>query len=368
MNVLVGPSATQILNVVYGFQVNNCEYIALCLKSSLKPLDLQIFPNSYFFSAKEELEIASLKLLSRKKFDFILINTDSFVSFFSNMNEKFGIKGVTNKTANMINNKTKQYYIFDLLKIPTPKIYNNEEEVVYPYIKKSSVGSGGGGIEIIGERTFKTFQQNQNTILQEYVDGDVCSVVGHVRDRRVFIDFLFDIIPEKGRFPVESDLRYPSKYKGSIEKELTKYLKLFFDAIRLDHSPFMLDVVIRNGIMYFIDFSARLSITQILAYYSGDKNYIYNLVNSIVNSVDFEMKMEKAVIKKQLNLPIGNVKEINCTREDLVDVITLPQKVIKPKNDYDVRMNGYMIVSGKDIYEAEQKYNEVMRSMHVVYE
>jgi hypothetical protein len=368
MNVLIGPNYSQISNIVYGLQINNCDYTLVSLKTGIKRIDLEIFPNSYFFSTEEELKSKSLDLLTRKKFDFILINADFLIPFFSVINEKFNLKGIKNKTVKIINNKVKQHFIFNKLGIPTPNIYKDNQKITYPYIKKLINGSGGNGVEIVEKNSSELLQENSNVILQEYINGDVCSVVGHIRGKQIFIDFLFDIIPEEGSFPVESDLRYPSKYKGNIEKKLIDYLKMFFNAIDLDNSPFMLDVVIKDGVMYFIDFSARLSITQILSYYAGDKNYIYNLVNSIVNGVNFEMKMEKAVIKKQLNLSIGRIKKIKCTREDLVDKITLPKNFVKPKNDNDVRTNGYMIVSGKDINEAQQKYDEVMRNIHVVYE
>lgn len=176
MNVLVGPSATQILNVVYGFQVNNCEYIALCLKSSLKPLDLQIFPNSYFFSAKEELEIASLKLLSRKKFDFILINTDSFVSFFSNMNEKFGVTHYifTDDTYNDSAQKVEDLYNHVYSKLPFKITFTTylrlDLLITYPHtaeiLKDSGLKSAIFGIETLNAQSAKAIGKGMNPMKQ----------------------------------------------------------------------------------------------------------------------------------------------------------------------------------------------------------
>lgn len=370
MNILIGTNPYQLNTAITDLVSNNHTY-KIVAKNPYLDRDINTIPNFYFFPSYENLQKKCLYFMSKETFDYILPTSDIFTPFVSKLNNRFNLKGINEKTSNAVDSKLKQYDIFSYLNIPYPDLYKSSDNIVFPCIVKPSKGSGGKDVQIINsKKELFSFLQNKHEpiLLQRFINGNVCSVVGHVRDKKVFIDFLFDIIPYSGNYPAETDLRCPSIYKDKIETELIKYISIFIDYIELNNSPFMLDLVIdKNNQMYFIDFSPRLSITQTLAYYSGHRSYISNLLNSILNGVDFKVDLKRSVIKKHLELPIGVIKSIKCLREDLAEKIVLPKKVVHIKSDSEVVINGYAIVTGYNMKEAETKFNEVVKSISVTY-
>jgi len=277
----------------------------------------------------------------RKNYDYILPTVDMASLIVANINEKNNLPGIRKKPASLVMSKFKYYKIFDELNILYPKIYELFDmsktqkffDIKYPCILKPTNASGGYNIEIlysekeknesIQQIKFPSFKHLYHTLrkniqfiekdeylIQEYIEGDICSIMGYVDEENIQIDFMFDIFPAKGKYPAEIGFTGPSKYKGKIESEILLNLKKFFKFIELKNSPFMLDMIIDNDKIYFIDFGARLSCNPMMLLYHRNINYASKLIDKILKNIDYKIDIEKTTLKLLTNNNIKTDKDL----------------------------------------------------------
>ncbi len=330
---------------------------------------------------------------------------DRSILTIADLNKKYNLIGIVPETATLIGSKISYYQVWHDLEIPFPALYDIlescdtlskvPETIKFPCIVKPSVGTASVGIQIIedqeslidffadtDEQTHK-YQEHHKTgykklqycsgtkeyIIQTYIKGDVVSFIGHVYKKQIFFDFIFDIESTAYPYAAETGLVYPSKYSTEfLTSQITEYLKKFFNTIKLDNSPFMLDIIIDNDKIYFIDFAPRLSVSHTLMWHSGEKDYGYKLINKLLHGVDYTLSINKAVLFRQLPFEKKEIKHIEIKENNLADVVSLPKgKIQMVRNDLSVFNNGWAIFTGSTPDNVEEKYRNFVSGIVVEY-
>lgn len=315
-------------------------------------------------------------------------HSDKDTAIIAGLNEKLGLPGIKPNTARHIATKLDYYHSWDSLGIPHPGIFQvlgndisklrPDHSLPYPCVLKPESGSAGLGVKVIKDpKDFLTHASkcildkyrfiNQRLLVQEYVAGDVSSVVGRVSGGIVYIDLLFDL-ECRGDYPIETGYYYPSRHAGIIEDDLRAHLQTYCQHIELDNSPFMLDVIVAPDGVYWIDFGARVSFNpQNLIWHGGERDYGRKLIDNLLYGQPLTMNLQHpAVISRQLPVPAGSHTEVICEREDLAVKINLTKNVKTPMLDGEVYNTCYAIVTGNSLEDAENKFQALSDSVRII--
>lgn len=383
-------------------------------------VDIILNSNNLFFeTAKKQLDNYKnyyitdnfhetlIKLVEKNNYDFIFPSfNDPKVFSIAESNEKCNMLGIKSDTARLTHNKKIYYQIWKDLKIACPTVYhtipayeilpNEPSSVKFPCIVKPSRGTGSVGVQIIENEQslieffadtdkkthqyqeshglkFKKMQyfcQDNDYLIQEYIAGSVVSFIGHIHQEKINLDFIFDIESKSYPYAAETGLSYPSKYSeqflkdGSIEK-----LKKFFKNINLDNTAFMLDLIVdANGEVYFIDFSPRLSVSHTLMWHAGEKEYGCKLAKKLMYGTEFEVCKNKSVLFRSLPFEKKQIKSIDISNKEIPDDLSLPKGEIQlVRNDVAVFNNGWAIFTGNTLEETEEKYQNFISGLTVIY-
>ena len=372
----------------------------------MKP-QLSKFDNIFVVDTTDQFLNVLSQLLETKKYQYIYPTfPDHHMKLIAEINSKFDLPGIKLKSYEKIKEKIVYYKIWKDLKIDVPEIYQivkNKKtlntissDIKFPCLVKPSGGMASLGIKIISSReslkdffkdvdvkvhdyqeshgekfkTFEYYSANSDYIIQEYIDGPIISVIGHILNKSLSLDFFYDIESNSYPYAAETALVYPSKYFNNDFYENIKIkLEKFISLTELDNCPFMLDVILKEGNIYFIDFAARVSVGCHLLQYSGENQYASKLVNSILNNKNMLLNTSKCSMKRDLGLKLGLIKSIEIKKDILADYIKLPtnNKVNLPRNDLAISNNGYVYISGSDINDLNEKYQNLISSIIVNY-
>ena len=344
-------------------------------------------------SAGYNIELVSTPAEAARKikvnhYDYIFPTfNDGAIQILAAINDTYNLIGIKSTTADLIKTKTSYYDIFEKLSIPCPKNYaffenktllvkyleehSINKTLLYPCIVKPYNSSGSCGVVILSNNKDLSYVfDNQNMclinsgyILQQYIAGTICSVVGRIVRSKIYIDLLYDIETDCYPHAAETGFYYPSLYHTKIEAALKEYLTSFFDYIGLNDSPFTLDCIVSDNIPYFIDFGARLSINaQILLNYGGELNYGNKLVANIINHAPIDLNLRGSVLFRQIKLPKYHT-DIVCTKANLAAEFTLGINTSRITNDLAVMTNPRAIFVADTIEENEHNYRELVSSI-----
>jgi hypothetical protein len=369
--------------------------------------EIKKFENVYFANTEENSLEIFFKLTREKKYNYIFPKfPDHQLNLLVEANENLRLPGISRKAYEKIKEKKIYYDIWQKLKIPTPQIYHTVPQkeslsvlpscIRFPCIIKPSGGMSSLGIKIfdnseklkeffadvdtkvhdyqeINGNRFKNFEYysaNTDYLIQEYVAGKIVSIMGHVCNSKIYLDFIYDIQSDVYPYAAETGFTYPSNLSNDLLKKIEELIQCFISSIELDNTPFMFDIIVNNDEFYFIDFAARLSAGAHLLKYIGETEYGSKLVNKILEKTDFSMNCNKHIIKRRLPLRPGKIKNLKIEKTSLADYIKYPvnNRINLPRNDVAVSNNGYVYITGKTIEELETKYKELVDSMIVDYE
>lgn len=372
------------------------------MKNALSKLD-----NAYVVDTRDQFLNLLDELVKTRSYDYIFPTfPDHHMKLIAELNQKFNIPGINLQAYEKLKEKINYYPIWEKLGISVPTTYQtvaNKETldhisttIDFPCLVKPSGGMSGLGIKIITSqndlvdffkdvdvkvhdyqeqhgtrfKNFEYYSADTDYLIQEYVNGPVVSVIGHVFNKEVSLDLLYDIEANCYPYAAETALIYPSKY---TTVDLIEYLKLklelFVSEIDLDNCPFMLDIIIKDGAIYFIDFAPRMSAGAHLLKYAGEEHYASKLTKKMLNGSVMHLNLHKCSMKKGLSLKPGTIDTIAIKEEQLAEYIKLPtnNKVNLPRNDVSISNNGYVYMSGTSLEELENKYRLLIQSMEVVY-
>jgi len=322
---------------------------------------------------KDHIEIKNLfrKIFKENKYDYIFPTWyDRDIDFYSYINEKCNLIGI--KKYHNIQNKKTYYDIFNQLEIPSPRNYIDVKE--FPVICKPSNGSGSQGIQIFfNEIDLNIFLRSENYnssyIIQQYIKSQTICVVGHVHEKEVFIDLIYDIEISDPPYCIETGFKFPSKF-NYLNLIIKEHLQKFINYIELDNSPFMLDVLVKeNEEFFFIDFSARISYSIYeLMYYTNNENYFYNLANKFLNDVEFSVNNDNSYIYRHILFDKKTIKEFKYDLNEGIVEFSVPKNRLigKIKNDFDTYDNtARVIVVGNNLDLCEKYFFEFLKSLEV---
>ena len=347
------------------------------------------------------------QLLETKQYQYIYPTfPDQHMKLIADINSKFNLPGIKLQSYEKIKEKIVYYKIWEDLKIDVPKTYQivkNKKtlntvssDIKFPCLVKPSGGIASLGVKIISSRdglvdffkdvdvkvhdyqeshgekfkTFEYYSADSDYIIQEYIDGPIISVIGHILNKSLSLDFFYDIESNSYPYAAETALVYPSKYfNNDLYENIKIKLEKFISLVELDNCPFMLDVILKNGNIYFIDFAARISAGCHLLEYAGESHYASKLVNSILKNKNMLLNTNKCSMKRDLGLKPGLIKSIEIKKDFLADHIKLPtnSKVNLPRNDVAIINNGYVYISGSDPNDMNEKYQNLISSIIVNY-
>lgn len=309
------------------------------------------------------------QVLANNKIDYLVPSfPDGMIHRIAEICDRHSLSFITQSSARVLSNKNNYYKVWKALKIPTPGIYTDLAQVQLPCIVKPSRGQASIDVKVLSSLDMVTpFFSQDEFIIQQYIQGDVVSFVGTVIDGSISIDLCYDIESDAFPYAPETALVFPSKYTA-LQPAVTSHLQRFFDAVKLNNAPFMLDVIVDvSGHVWFIDFAARLSMGGLLLMsYGGENNYVSKML-ARMNHQQFEVQLCGAVLFRQLGLPCGSIKHITCARSDLAAKIELPKQVVEACHDNCIYPNGYAIIVGVDRPAVEDKFRQCIDSICVEY-
>lgn len=346
-------------------------------------------------------------LLDRNKYDYIFPTfSDSRSRIIAEINEEFNLPGLRPPVREKIKEKLNYYQIWEDLNFKVPKIYQTvphaasleifSRDIKFPCLVKPSAGHSGLGIKIIsnghelleffkdvdhqshkyqvknGEKFkgFEYFSDGKEYIIQEYIEGPVISIIGHVYNGKIQFDLIYDIESNSYPYTAETSLIYPSKhYNKFLFDRLFNDMQEFISKIDLDNCPFMLDVILRDNELYLIDFAARISAGSHLIHFAGDPNYAPKLVERLLLGKDLVLDLKNCCMKKGLPLKNGTIKTLKINKDHLADFIKYPSsdRIFLLRNDPAIINNGYVYMTGNSLEELDQKYQELIDSIEVDY-
>lgn len=363
--------------------------------------------NVYVVDTRDQFLELLPRLLEKTQYRYIFPTfPDHHMRLIAEINDRYDLPGIRVSSYEKLKEKIIYQEIWESLDIDVPRIYKIVEnkktletvpvDIKFPCLVKPSGGMSGLGIKIIlteeklkeffedvdvkvheyqeshgtKYKNFEYYSADTDYIIQEYVDGPVISVIGHVIGGSVSTDVIYDIESDSYPYAAETALIYPSKYvTDEIYLDIKDKLEKFISLIELNNCPFMLDVILRDNKVYFIDFAARTSAGGHLLKYAGESQYASKLVSSILEHKPLILNLDKCSMKKGLGLRSGVIKHIEIKKQSLADYIKLPtnNKVNLPRNDVSISNNGYAYLSGKDLDELDKKYRDLISSIVVDY-
>jgi hypothetical protein len=231
------------------------------------------------------------QLLETKQYQYIYPTfPDQHMKLIADINSKFNLPGIKLQSYEKIKEKIVYYKIWKDLKIDVPKTYQivkNKKtlntvssDIKFPCLVKPSGGIASLGVKIISSRdslvdffkdvdvkvhdyqeshgekfkTFEYYSADSDYIIQEYIDGPIISVIGHILNKSLSLDFFYDIESNSYPYAAETALVYPSKY---FNNDLYENIK-----IKLN---FILNLFINNK---FINMSYLFYIGKLLLIFS----------------------------------------------------------------------------------------------------
>ena len=410
--ILLYISGYQNLSIYRDLKENNFE-IDIMVSSANPEYGLMIdelsqIQNVNIVSSREEFLNTVNYLTSCFNYDYIFPTfPEPHLMVMSQINDRMKLLGISTNCAEKIKEKSIYYEIWKQLEIPVPQIYqmipkleecvNVSNNIKFPCLVKPSGGMSSVGIKIIENEAqlieffkdvdqkvhgfqeshgskfkhFEYYSADTDYIIQEYIDAPVISIIGHVYQQTVQLDFIYDIESDAHPYRPETGLIFPSMAASAVViATIEKDIKKFISFIGLDNSPFMVDVILKDGVVYFIDFAARISAGAHLIRYSGEQKYYSKLVSKITQGQKMVLSTPKSVIQRRIPLAPGNFKTISIKNASLADYIKYPseKKIALSRNDLSIVVNGYFYVSGNSISEAEQVYQKIIDSIEIDYD
>lgn len=353
---------------------------------------------------KFRIEEEIVKFYQNKKLDYVYPSWFDFQTrSIAHLNTYLNLPGMNFDYVFNVYDKLAYQTILEEAGILLPKIiscfepYSEEyfyKDFPFPVIAKPVRGTGSLGVKVLrnqeeaneffanydlpfnnycekGEKGYKHYDYhclNGNYIVQEFLAGDIISVAGHVVQGNTNVDLVYDIDSAELPYRAETGFTYPSKH--DCTKDITKIVEKVISVIGLDNSPFMIDFIFYNGEYYLIDLSPRFSTSaQSLLNYLGEPDYAFNIVNKILNRVDFNIMISECVSIQHLPLEKGTISKICINTEDLID-FSLPEigtKLYKSRIDLLTAAKGFIAVKDNNINKLDYKIKKTLGTLEVEY-
>jgi hypothetical protein len=216
------------------------------------------------------------------------------------------------------------------------KLHNKEE--FYNFFNGDHIKSSPYQVLIKGKVMHPDYHNfGGDYLLQEFIDGDVISVVGHVLAGKIYFSFHYDIMQEEIGYFITTSSCFPSIH---AIPDIRSRLIAFINHLEIDNVPFVFDFILKDDDLYMIDFSSRF-ISNFLIYeifpqwYTEFLNSVIageNLMNfDYAGNVHLSMLTDKTELKEY-------------KQQDIVKILQPTRNIKTIRHIKDVQSRGYIIL------------------------
>lgn len=307
--------------------------------------------------------------------------------------EKLGLKGLSEKAAEVSSNKFKMKEAFMAGGVRCARhicIRNREElaealrKLDFPVVIKAVDLMGSRGIFRCNtsEQAFFFYEKTMEAtgkdycLVEEFIEGEPFGCEAMMSDGRLLYCLPNNIDAFQSYVPTPVGHSVPWKKQSSLGEEAERQVKLAIRAVGLDNCAVNCDLIEKDGKVYVIEITGRAGATclpETVGLYYGI-NY-YEAIVRLALDMEPEKLFDrahpgKASLSKILTSDrSGTVKAIrnkNAPAEDIVDLsfnIQPGDYVNQYRNGRD--RIGQIILAGKELQDCEERLDEILSKINI---
>ena len=307
--------------------------------------------------------------------------------------EKLGLKGLSEKAAEVSSNKFKMKEAFMAGGVRCARhicIRNREElaealrKLDFPVVIKAVDLMGSRGIFRCNtsEQAFSFYEKTMEAtgkdycLMEEFIEGEPFGCEAMMSDGRLLYCLPNNIDAFQSYVPTPVGHSVPWKKQSSLGEEAESQVKLAIRAVGLDNCAVNCDLIEKDGKVYVIEITGRAGATclpETVGLYYGI-NY-YEAIVRLALDMEPEKLFDrahpgKASLSKILTSDrSGTVKAIrneNAPAEDIVDLsfnIQPGDYVNQYRNGRD--RIGQIILAGKELQDCEDRLDEILSKINI---
>lgn len=281
--------------------------------------------------------------------------------------------GFTTEQADILCNKEKYTALAKSKGIRVPDTYRDIKKAKYPIIAKPVNGTGSVGVKVLKDYSDYFFfvsgedihynDLEKYYIFQDFIDGITISAAGRIVDGEVLFDCIYTI--ESSELPYRAETGFIFTPQMIAGDTINSYIKTLLEALNIENCAWMADFIIKDGEVYLVDFSPRVSVSaQAIIKYGANINYNKIVLDSLLYKDKTKIELTKSVVYRYFDLPKGKYNIDFTGDQSLADELVFPEKQTY-MNRIDILMptKGYCITSGSTLADAENKWAEVARNI-----
>jgi hypothetical protein len=299
--------------------------------------------------------------------------------------------GLTESAKLKTFSKTEIYHLASECGIDTPTIYSSP--TMYPLLAKPINGTGSLGVKKIHDAqeyyNFFEAEHKKTSLMQvprksgftphdyfdlgkgyqieEFIEGDVSTIVGCIIDGQVHLGYTYDIESNIDEYLTTTKAILPSRHHHKLSSFTSKIERLL-NVMNINNTPFIIDVIVSNHKIYLIDFALRFGGNELTFNVCSD--WMIRAIIAIKERSPLStMTLNKTYIYQVLPFKKGVVIDFTIDRS-LPDMIKEPssKEFYTCKNLHSVIPRGYVLVSSDSIEEATIRLKTLLNTFKVIYE
>lgn len=307
--------------------------------------------------------------------------------------EKLGLKGLSEKSADISSNKFKMKEAFMAGGVRRARhicIRNREElaealeKLDFPVVIKAVDLMGSRGIFRCdtSEQAFSFYEKTMEAtgkdycLVEEFIEGELFGCEAMMSEGRLLYCLPNNIDAFQSYVPTPVGHSVPWKKQDSLGEEAKRQVKLAICAVGLDNCAVNCDLIEKDGKVYVIEITGRAGATclpETVGLYYGI-NY-YEAIVRLALDMEPEKLFTKpypgsASLSKILTSDrSGTVKAIrneNAPAEDIIDLsfnIQPGDYVNQYRNGRD--RIGQIILAGKELHDCEERLDEILSKINI---
>ena len=305
--------------------------------------------------------------------------------------EKLGLKGLSEKSADISSNKFKMKEAFMAGRCARHICIRNREELAealekldFPVVIKAVDLMGSRGIFRCdtSEQAFSFYEKTMEAtgkdycLVEEFIEGELFGCEAMMSEGRLLYCLPNNIDAFQSYVPTPVGHSVPWKKQDSLGEEAKRQVKLAICAVGLDNCAVNCDLIEKDGKVYVIEITGRAGATclpETVGLYYGI-NY-YEAIVRLALDMEPEKLFTKpypgsASLSKILTSDrSGTVKAIrneNAPAEDIIDLsfnIQPGDYVNQYRNGRD--RIGQIILAGKELHDCEERLDEILSKINI---
>ncbi|MFP4369991.1 MAG: acetyl-CoA carboxylase biotin carboxylase subunit family protein [Candidatus Kapaibacterium sp.] len=305
------------------------------------------------------------------------------------INEKFNLRGIKSKAADVCTDKSKMSHIMNLCGISYPRqimaetkddIFNAAQKIDFPLILKPVKGSGSKGVGYIDNpkslnaltNEHLKLRGNDATLVQSFIDGDEYGLDAVINEGEIEILLvrkkLLTPLPDR---LIEGYIA-PAAVSAGIKMKIEQALRLFTKTSGMDNCLIHADLIINDNNLFFLEISGRPAgiflIDKFMPYCTGVNAVRQSIKMVLGDPAYFGIKHNKFHAISYLPIK-GVVKKIPPDSEiqkypgikEYIFYFKLNEKLDNMKNTAGIFRRGYAIFEGHDEYDILKKIDNFIK-------